>query len=152
VNIKVRTRTRTVKVKHLLDHRDDGFELWRTRSDTRLPAGTDVWEEVASQLSIELDAQEIAKLSIPDEVIRALCDSMGHVRCIEAEKTRTFFVGTPAQIELAEIVIGGKAFHSIAFESHDLSSARSLRAELGGTALGTPENYISFCSRILSRR
>ncbi len=149
MNIKVRARTGTVKVKHLLERRDDGFERWRTRSDTRLPAGTGVWEDIASGLSIQLDAQEIAKLSTPDEVVRALCGFTGDIRCLEADKTRTFFGRTSAQIELAEIVIEGKIFHSIAFESYDLTSARSLRTDLGGTTLGTPENYIAFCSRIL---
>jgi hypothetical protein len=149
VNIKVRTRTRTVKVKHLLERQDDGFERWRTRSDTRLPAGPDVWKDVASRLSIELDAQEFANRSNPDEVVRALCDSRGQVRCIEARKTRSFFGEAPAQLELAEIVIAGAVFHSIAFESPDLTSARSLRAQLGGADLGTPENYVTFCSRIL---
>jgi len=151
VNVKVRTRTRTVKVKHLLERRDDGFERWRTWSDTRLPAGPDLWDDVASQLSIELDTQELAKLSNPDEVAPALCGSAGRVRCIEARKTRSFFGEGPAQIELAEVVVGGMVFQSIAFESHDLTSARSLRAELGGIALGTPENYVTFCARILSR-
>jgi len=149
LNIKIRSRTRTLKVKELADQTDDGFELWRTRSDMPLPAASDTWEDVASRLSIELDTSFLATLSHPRNIVEALCGAMQGVRCLHVRKNRTSFVAPRAELEVVKIVVAGRAFQSIAFESRLLSCARSLRTHMEATTHGTPENYVAFCSRIL---
>lgn len=147
VNVKVRFRTGSIKVKQLVDSAEDGFELWRTETDACLPAPPEIWEEVASRLAVELDVHGIGTLGDPGEVVGALCGPAGKVRCVEVAKERSSFRVPPGRVELAEVMVAGTVFQSIAFESRTLSCARSLRSRLWGPELGAPENYVSFCSR-----
>lgn len=147
VNIKVRFRTGSIKVKQLVDSAEDGFELWRAETDASLPAPPETWEEVGSRLAVELDVHGIGTLGDPGEVVGALCGPAGKVRCVEVAKERSSFLVPPGRIEVAEVVVAGDVFQSIAFESRTLSSARSLRSRLWRPELGIPENYVSFCSR-----
>lgn len=147
VNVKVRFRTGSIKVKQLVDSAGDGFELWRTETDERLPARQETWEEVASRLEVRLDTKRIETLADPSEVAQALCDSAGKLRCVDVAKDRSSFLISPGRVELAEVVVAGAVFQSIAFESSTLASARSLRSQLWAPGLGEPENYVSFASR-----
>ena len=147
VNIKVRFRTGSIKVKQLVDRAGDGFELWRTEKDARLPAHRETWEEVGSRLEVQLDTNRIETLADPGEVVRALCNPAGKLRCVEVAKDRSSFLVPPGRVELAEVVVAGAIFQSIAFESRTLASARSLRSQLWAAELGAPENYVSFSSR-----
>jgi hypothetical protein len=147
VNVKLRFRTGSIKVKQLVDSAGDGFELWRTETDERLPAPQETWEEVASRLEVRLDTKRIEPLADPGEVVRALCDPTGKLRCVEVAKDRSSFLVSPGRVELAEVVVAGAVFQSIAFESRTLASAQSLRSQLWAPELGAPENYVSFSSR-----
>jgi hypothetical protein len=151
LNLKVRARTRSVKVKELVERTDDGFELWRTAMDARLPASAQVWTDVASRLSVELDASPISTLDEPRAVVSTLC-AAGDVRCVELGKERVFFPSSSGHVEVAEIAVSEGAFQTVAFESLDLAPARSLRAALGETDLGPPQNYVAFCSLIAASR
>jgi hypothetical protein len=147
VNVKVRFRTGSIKVKELVDSAGDGFELWRTETDERLPAPQETWEGVASRLEVRLDTKRIETLADPGEVARALCDPTEKLRCVEVAKDRSSFLVSPGRVELAEVVVAGAVFQSIAFESRTLAAAQSLRSQLWAPELGAPENYVSFSSR-----
>jgi hypothetical protein len=146
VNVKVRFRTGNIKLKRLVDSAEDGFELWRTETDARLPAPQETWEEIAFRLEVQLDTHRIETLADPGDVVRALCDPR-KLRCVEVAKDRLSILVPPGRVELAEVVVDGAVFQSIAFESRTLASARSLRSQLWAPELGAPENYVSFSSR-----
>jgi hypothetical protein len=152
LNLKVRARTESVKIRELLYRAEDGFELWRTPIDARLPAPAQIWRDVVARLSVQRDADRLATLSDPRDAVAGLCGATGDVRCVEVGKERVFFPMPPAHVELAEVVVAEGVFHSVAFESPDLALARSLRAEFHGIDLGAPVNYVGFCSRIASGR
>jgi hypothetical protein len=148
VNVKVRARTRSLKLKGRESRAEDGFELWRTAADASLPAPGAVWADVAALLGVELDVARLAAPADPGEVAALLCRSGGGVRCVQVQKNRTAFLAPNIQIEVAEVAVADGVFHSVAFESPDLALARSLRREFGSTALGAPENYVAFCARV----
>jgi hypothetical protein len=150
LNLKVRARTASVKVRELVERADDGFELWRTPINAALPAPAAIWTDVASRLSVERDASRLAALSDPHAVAAALCEA-GDVRCLEVGKERVFFRRQEGHVELAEVTVPEGVFRSVAFESPHLAFARSLRAELEGAELGRPENYVRFCLRMAGR-
>ena len=151
MNVKVRWRTRTLKVKQLVERADDGFELWRTRLITRLPIARRTWDEIAETLSLEVDKARLAGASDPEEVIVALCNSASAVGCADVVKERSSFGGPSAHVELAEVIVAESTLRSVAFESADLTAARALRSKLAEDRLGTPENYVALCRRIALR-
>src|SRR5262245_6126189 len=46
INLKVRHRQNSLKLKRLLERTDDGFERWRTEFDAPLPAGPERFRAV----------------------------------------------------------------------------------------------------------
>ena len=46
INLKVRHRENSLKLKRMLERTDDGFERWRTEFDTPLPAGPEHFRDV----------------------------------------------------------------------------------------------------------
>ena len=46
INLKVRHRENSIKLKTLVDRTDDGFERWRTEFDVSLPAGPAPFRDV----------------------------------------------------------------------------------------------------------
>lgn len=149
-NVKIRSGTATVKIKELVEHEDDGFELWRTSIDAPLPASRETWDAIARVLSVRIDTAHVAPASEPGEALDALRGSASAVRDVEVMKERTSFAADAAQVEVADVTVGGTRLQSIAFESTDLAAARSLRSRLGGRELGSPENYVDLCRRILA--
>jgi hypothetical protein len=150
-NVKIRWRRGRVKVKELVEREDDGFELWRTTADVRLPAGPDVWDEVARVLSLQLDTARLGAASHPAGVLEALRRSTDVIRHVEMTKERTSFAAGSAEVEVAALTLAGTALESIAFESADLAAARRLRSRLAEPGLGEPENYVNLCWRMLAR-
>ena len=46
INLKIRYRDNTLKLKRLYERTDDGFERWRTEFDASLPVGAQLSREV----------------------------------------------------------------------------------------------------------
>ena len=148
-NVKIRSTSATVKLKELIRREDDGFELWRTGVDARLPASRQAWDEIARTLSVELDTARLETISDPADALAALRESAEDVRCVDVVKNRTAFPSDSASVEHADVTVALVKLESVAFESSDLAAARSLRWHLGEEGLGVPESYVDLCRRIL---
>jgi hypothetical protein len=149
-NIKIRKRTRTIKIKVLLVRECDGFERWRTElDDVLLPAPAEVWRDVLSRLQVEGDDQRLATCSDADQVVDALCRGRTNPACVETPKRRVLYAAPEASVEVAEVTIGMTHLHSVEFKSPDLARARAIHNQLSAYDLGTAESYMSVISRIV---
>ncbi len=153
-NIKVRKRKQkpSIKIKVLLERKDDGFELWHTEFESALPVLVEVWDDLLPRLRVEGDSQLLAGYSDPDDVVKALCKVRSNLAYVETEKRRIKYESETATLDVAHVRIRtnvtATVLHSVGFESSDLARARELHGQLWADDLGSAENYVSVCSRV----
>lgn len=148
INIKLRRRPSTIKIKVRLECLDDGFEHWRTELDSSLPASIETWNEILALLHIRADIKTFLACSDPDCVIGALRGATKKLVYVEALKQRSFYwASSEAKIEVAQVTIGALTLGSVVFESKVLAQARALRDQFVGE-FDKPENYVSLISRV----
>lgn len=149
VNIKVRKlEKKPIKVKVMLERKDDDFERWRTEINSELPAPAEVWKEVLARLEVEADIQFLSKCSHPGQVIDALVNACSNLTCVETRKRRMLYKTPAARVEVVKVIIGTRVLYSVSFESPNLTHARAIHKKLSADDLGTPKSYVSFLSQI----
>jgi len=153
-NIKVRKRTGSIKLKVMLDRKEDGLERWRTElnPELKLPAPAEEWPSLLDRLKIKGDIQLLSRCKDFDQVVKALCSTDSNLTCVKTSKSRIFYEGSSARIEVAKVTIGTIGLHSVGFESPNLARARAIRDQFLADDLGTPINYMTMCLRIIQEQ
>jgi hypothetical protein len=150
-NIKLRRKTGTLKLKRMVDRTADGFELWTTVLDCRLPASRQAWETALSWVGVEADPLPLVACRTPDEAIAALTRAAPGFVSVETVKHRLFYRESgDTRMESARVDIAGTPFATVVFESNELARARALRNRFG-VALERPENYVALIAAIVPR-
>ena len=91
INLKVRHRENSLKLKRLLERTDDGFERWRTEFDAPLPAGPERFRDVLDLIGSAGSAERLGAAARAGEVVEildAICDPS---QLVAVHKTRHLF-------------------------------------------------------------
>jgi hypothetical protein len=144
VNLKVRHRENSLKLKRLVERTDDGFERWRTEFDAPLPAGPERFRDVLDLVGREGSPERLGAAARAGEVVEildAICDPS---QLVVVHKSRHLFQrGTCCVDEVRFRTLGG-TYRSLGVESSSLDDLRSLVQDLGQGRLGSPCNYTEF--------
>jgi len=144
INLKVRHRENSLKLKRLVDRTDDGFERWRTEFDVPLPAGPERFGDVlkligragsAERLGAAAGAREVV------EILEAICDPS---QLVVVHKSRHLIGRGTCRVDQVRFRTRGGTFRSLGVESSILGDLRSLVQDLGQSRLGSPCNYTEF--------
>jgi len=142
VNIKLRQRVNTIKVKSLLERTDDHFELWESTIDSGLPASQETWKFILTLLDARGDLPRLSGSITAADALCTLSNEDRDLRWVKIWKQRTFYTSDNARVEFAKTIIEQNMLYSIAFESHDLERARITRNKFPTEGLGPEKNYI----------
>jgi hypothetical protein len=142
LNIKLRRRTNTLKVKIMKERRDSGLEFWRTEIDAVLPAGRDAWQSVLHLLKCRGDAARLGEATDPNIALTTLKGSLSASRVVPVSKTRWKFYQPMSVLEIARFQMRDRGFASVAVEACDSSALETALLSLGTSELGRPRNYV----------
>ena len=96
INLKVRHRENSLKLKRLLERTDDGFERWRTEFDVPLPAGPERFRDVLDLIGRAGSPERLGAAARAGEVVEildAICDPS---QLVAVHKSRTCSSAEPA--------------------------------------------------------
>jgi hypothetical protein len=144
INLKVRSRENSLKLKRLLERTDDGFERWRTEFDAPLPAGPERFRDVLDLIGRAGSAERLGAAAGAREVVEilgAICDPS---QLVAVHKTRHLFERGTCRVDEVRFRTRGGTYRSVGVESSILGDLRSLVQELGPGGLGSPCNYTEF--------
>ena len=91
INLKVRHRENSVKLKRLVERTDDGFERWRTEFDVPLPAGPQRFGDVLDLIGTAGSPERLgaaAQAGEMVEILDAICDPS---QLVAVHKSRHLF-------------------------------------------------------------
>ncbi len=144
INLKVRHRENSLKLKRLLERTDDGFERWRTEFDAPLPAGPDRFRDVLDLIGRAGSAERLGAAARAGEVVEildAICDPS---QLVAVHKTRHLYERGTCRVDEVRFRTRGGTYRSVGVESSSLGDLRSLVQDLGQGNLGSPCNYTQF--------
>ena len=144
INLKVRHRANSLKLKRLYERTDDGLERWRTEFDAPLPAGPEHFHDVLDLVGKpgppeRLGAAERAGEVV--EILEAICDPS---QLVAVHKSRRQFQHGTCGVDEVRFRTRGGTYRSLGIESSSLDDLRSLVEDLGQVGLGSPCNYTEF--------
>ena len=148
VNLKLRARANTLKLKVLVERTEDRFEHWRTDVDVRLPAGARVFVDMLHRLHRNGDAAALGDAKTTSEAIDLLVPIVGRARLISVAKTRRLFKRGSVKIDLVEFRVQthdgatSAPWNSVGVEGPTHPEVREAAARL--LPLGVPQNYMEF--------
>ena len=144
INLKVRHRENSLKLKRLVERTDDGFERWRTEFDAPLPAGPERFGDVLDLIDRAGSAERLgaaARAGDVVEILEAICDP---AQLVAVHKSRHLFEGGTCRVDEARFRTRGGTYRSLGVESSSLGDLRSLVQDLDQSRLGSPCNYTEF--------
>ena len=142
INLKVRHRENSLKLKTLQERTGDGFERWRTEFDASLPAGAERLRDVLDLIGMAGSPQRLGAAMRAGELVEILEASSDPSPLVVVHKARHLFrIGTCSVDEVRFRTQGGR-YRSLGVESSSLADLRSLVHELG--LRGSPLNYAQF--------
>ena len=144
INLKVRHRENSLKLKRMLERTDDGFERWRTEFDAPLPAGPERFREVLDLIGRAGSADRLGAVAGAGEVVEildAICDPS---QLVAVHKSRHLFERGTCRLDDVRFRTQGGTYRSLGVESSSLGDLRSLVQDLGQGRLGSPCNYTEF--------
>jgi hypothetical protein len=144
INLKVRHRENSLKLKRLLERTDDGFEHWRTEFDAPLPAGPERFREVLELIGRAGSAQRLGAAGRASEVVEildAICDPS---QLVAVHKSRHLFERGTCCVDEVRFRTRRGTYRSLGVESSSLGDLRSLAQDLDQGRLGSPCNYTEF--------
>ena len=144
VNLKVRHRENSLKLKTLVERTDDGFERWRTEFDVPLPAGPERFREVLDLIGGAGSPERLGAAARAGEVVEildAICDPS---QLVAVHKTRHLFQRGTCSVDEVRFRTRGGSYRSLGVESSSIDDLRSLVRDLGLGRLGSPCNYTEF--------
>ena len=142
INLKVRHRENSLKLKTLQERTGDGFERWRTEFDASLPAGPERLRDVLDLIGMAGSPQRLGAAIRAGELVEILQAGSDPSPLVVVHKARHLLrIGTCAVDEVRFRTQGGR-YRSLGVESGSLDDLRALVHELG--PLGSPLNYAQF--------
>jgi hypothetical protein len=144
INLKVRHRENSLKLKTLLERTDDGFERWRTDFDAPLPAGPERFRDVLHLIGRAGSPEGLGAAAEAGDVVNllhAICDPS---QLIPVHKTRQLYQRGTCRVDQARFRTAGGTYHSVGVESTSLDDLRALVQNLGQIKLTSPRNYTEF--------
>ena len=144
INLKVRHRENSLKLKRLLERTDDGFERWRTEFDAPLPAGPERFGEVLDLIGTAGSPERLGAAGRAGEVVEildAICDP---AQLIAVHKTRHLIQRGTCCVDEVRFRTREGTYRSLGVESSSLDDLRSLVHDLNQGRLGSACNYTEF--------
>jgi hypothetical protein len=142
INLKVRHRENSLKLKTLQERTVDGFERWCTEFDAPLPAGPERLRDVLDLLGTTGSPQRLGAAMRAGELVGLLEAGGDRPPLIVLHKSRRLFrIGTCSVDEVRFRTQRG-TYRSLGVESSGLDDLRSLVRDLG--PLGRSRNYAQF--------
>jgi hypothetical protein len=144
INLKVRHRENSLKLKTLLERTDDGFEHWRTEFDVPLPASPERFGEVLDLIGRAGPPERLgaaARAGEVVEILEAICDPS---QLVAVHKSRHLFERGTCGVDEVRFRTRAGAYRSLGVESSTLGDLRSLVQDLNRGRLGSPCNYTEF--------
>ena len=144
INLKVRHRENSLKLKRLVERTDDGFERWRTEFDVPLPAGPERFRDVLDLVGRAGSPERLGAAARAGEVVEildAICDPS---QLVAVHKSRHLFQRGTCRVDEVRFRTRGGTYRSLGVESSSLGDLRSLVQDLGQGRLGSPCNYTEF--------
>ena len=144
INLKVRHRANSLKLKRLYERTPDGFERWRTEFEAPLPAGQEHFRDVLSLIGRAGSPEQLGAAENAGEVVELLDAIADPPQLVAVHKSRRqFHRGTCGVDEVRFRTLGG-TFRSLGIESSSLDDLRSLMQNVAQDELGSPCNYTEF--------
>jgi hypothetical protein len=144
INLKVRHRENSLKLKRLVERTDDGFERWRTEFDAPLPAGPERFRDVLDLIGRTGSPERLgatARAGDVVEILDAICDPS---QLVAVHKARHLFQRGTCRVDEVRFRTRGGTYRSLGVESSHLGDLHSLVQDLGQGTLGSPCNYTEF--------
>ena len=144
INLKVRHRENSLKLKTLVERTEDGFERWRTEFDVPLPAGLERFRDVLDLIGRAGSAERLGAAARAGEVVEildAICDPS---QLVAVHKSRHLFERGTCRVDEVRFRTRGGTYRSLGVESSSLDDLRSLVQDLDQGRLGSPCNYTEF--------
>ena len=146
INLKVRHRENSLKLKRLYERTGDGFERWRTEFDAPLPAGPERFRDLLDLIGRAGSPERLGAASRAGEVVElldAICDPP---QLVAVHKSRHRFERGTCGVDAVRFRTRGDTYRSLGVESSSLEDLRALVQNLGQGRLGSPCNYTEFLS------
>jgi hypothetical protein len=148
INLKLRSRENTLKMKVLHERAGDRLERWRTEMDLPLPAGAEALLVVLRLLGAKGDAARLGAAATAAEIVDLLSRVVHPERLLTLSKTRSLFRHRNTRIDLARFQVDpdsyARQWDSLGIESSQLADVRAEQATLRLRDLGVPRNYMEF--------
>lgn len=144
INLKVRHRENTLKLKRLCERTGDGLERWRVEFDTPLPAGTQVGQRVLDLLGRAGPAERLGAAATAAEAVGILETVCDLAQTVSVHKARQLFQRGTGILDDVRFRIDDGVYCSLGVESPSLSELRTLVADFTLARLGSPRNYAEF--------
>ncbi len=141
INLKVRHRENSLKLKTLLERTDDGFERWRTEFDAPLPAGPERFRDVLDLIETEGSPERLGAAARAGELVELLEATCDPSQLVAVHKSRNLFQRGTCCVDEVRVRTRQGTYRSLGVESSSLGDLRSLVQDLGQRSLGSPRNY-----------
>ena len=130
INLKVRHRANSLKLKRLYERTDEGLERWRTEFDAPLPAGPEHFRDVLDLIGRAGSAERLGAAERAGEVVEildAICDPS---QLVTVHKSRRRFQRGTCGVDEVRFRARGGTYRSLGIESGSLDDLRSLVQDL----------------------
>ena len=144
INLKVRHRENSLKLKRLYERTDEGLERWRTEFDAPLPAGPEHFHDVLDLIGRAGSPERLGAAERADEVVEILDEICDPSQLVAVHKSRRQFQHGTCGVDEVRFRTRGGTYRSLGIESSSLDDLRSLVEDLGQVGLGSPCNYTEF--------
>ena len=144
INLKIRHRENTIKLKRLHERTSDGFERWRTEFDAALPAGTELFREVLDLIGTAGPAERLGAAASAGEAVAILDTVCDPSQMVSVYKSRRLLHRGTGTVDQVRFRIDDGHYSSLGVESSSLRELRTLVEDLGLGRLGSPCNYTEF--------
>jgi hypothetical protein len=144
VNLKIRHRENTVKLKTLQQRTSDGLERWRTEFDAALPAGEELFREVLDLVGRAGPAERLGAAASAGEAVGILDTVCDPSQMVSVYKERRLFETGVGTVDEVRFRIDEAHYSSLGVECSSLCELRRLVEDLGLGRLGSPRNYAEF--------
>jgi hypothetical protein len=144
INLKIRHRENTLKLKRLYERTSDGMERWRTEFDTPLPAGTELGQQVLDLLGRAGPADRLGAAATAGEAVEILETICDPTQMVSVHKSRQLFQRGTGILDEVRFRVDEGAYRSLGVESTSLTELRTLVADFALASLGSPRNYAEF--------
>ena len=144
INLKIRHRSNTLKLKTLHGRSSDGLERWRTEFDAALPAGTQLFRDVLDLIGRVGPADRLGAAATAGDAVAILDTICDAGQLVSVYKSRQQFQRDMGTVDVVQFRIAAGHYHSLGVESSGPTELRRLVGDLRLRRLGSPCNYAEF--------